>query len=357
MTNGLAAQTPEEIASAFQLKPFQGKQIFHWIHRKQIWNFQQMTDLSKDLRAKLAESGKPSSIVLEKRLESVQAPGTVKVLFRLSDGKSVESVVIRDRNRVTFCVSTQVGCAVRCAFCATGLSGFKRNLTASEIVEQVLHLIAAENIRDRNPNIVYMGMGEPFRNYDAVVRSIRILSHPEGVNIGHRRITVSTAGEIAGIRRFADEGWQVRLSISLHAATDELRSQLVPLNRKFPLHELMKAVRDYTLKTGRHVTFEWVLLAGINDTMEQARALVRLVRPFTCTVNLIPHNPVPTLPYLASSAKRSKAFQTFLLEEGISCTLRKERGTDIAAACGQLMLRDADKNESATSESTDNDQE
>ncbi|HOJ33669.1 MAG TPA: 23S rRNA (adenine(2503)-C(2))-methyltransferase RlmN [Candidatus Hydrogenedentes bacterium] len=339
----ITEQTPEEITATFSLKPFQGRQIFQWIHRRQVWNFDNMTDLSKDLRRQLAETCHLPLLKLEQRMESQRSPGTAKMLFRLRDGLAVESVVIRDKDRVTFCLSTQVGCAVRCAFCATGLSGFKRNLSAGEIVEQALQLVAIENIKERNPNIVYMGMGEPFRNYDAVIRSIRLLSHPQGLNIGSRRITVSTAGEIDGIRRFSEEGWQVRLSISLHAATDELRSQLVPLNRKYPLKLLMQAVRDYVEKTGRHVTFEWVLLAGVNDMPEQARALARLVRHLTCTVNLIPYNSVPSLSYRAPSQKICKVFRTILEDEGVKCTLRKERGTDIDAACGQLMCKDQER--------------
>lgn len=327
-----------EIAAQLSLKPFQGRQVFHWIHKKRVFDFQQMTDLSKELRRRLTAECEMPLLAMENRVQSIQAPGTWKALFRLQDGNAVESVIIRDADRVTFCLSTQVGCAIRCAFCATGRAGFSRNLSAGEIVEQALHLIAAEDLGSHNPNIVYMGMGEPFRNYEAVVRSIRLLSSIEGLHVGARRITVSTAGDVEGIRRFAREGWQVRLSVSLHAASDELRSELVPLNHKYPLGPLMQAVKDYIAETNRQVTFEWILLDGVNDSPEQALALVRLIRSVKCAVNLIPYNPAPGAPFRTPSMRKCLGFQAILAQEGIPCTLRKERGTDIDAACGQLAF-------------------
>ncbi|NIA15959.1 MAG: radical SAM protein, partial [Nitrospiraceae bacterium] len=236
---------PSEIACTFNLKPFQGRQIFQWIHRKQATGFESMTNLSKALRARLEARGLARQTTLEHAALSPKS-GTRKVLVRLRDGESVEAVLLRDRNRVTLCLSAQVGCALECPFCATGQSGFKRNLTPGEIVEQALHLLAGEDLGERTPNIVYMGMGEPFRNYDAVAKSIRLLMDKDGLAIGARRITVSTVGETGGIRRFAGENWQVRLAVSLHAANDALRSKLVPLNRTHPLPELMKAIEYYT---------------------------------------------------------------------------------------------------------------
>ncbi len=301
-----------------------------------------MTDLSKDLRRRLVESCAGPQLERAGVSESARSRGTKKALLRLPDGETVESVLIRDRDRATLCLSTQVGCAVKCSFCATGLSGFKRNLSPGEIVEQALYLLSDEDLQGRTPNIVYMGMGEPFRNYDATVKSIRLLMRREGLNIGARKITVSTAGEIPGIRRFAQEGWQVRLSVSLHAANDALRSELVPLNRKYPLPELMVAVREYFEITGRHVTFEWTLLDGVNDSLRDAEELVDQVRGMSATVNLIPYNPVSGLGYSPPPREKCEAFRDYLESRGVNATLRKEQGQDIDAACGQLRRRAAD---------------
>jgi 23S rRNA (adenine2503-C2)-methyltransferase len=331
---------PEGIVRELDLKPFQGRQLFKWIHQKQVFDFAEMTDLSKDLRKRLSEHCLLPQIQPVDQQRSDAEVVTGKLLFRLADGETVEAVRIGDDDgRVTFCLSSQVGCAVRCAFCATGMSGFQRHLSAGEIAEQALHLIRRENMGEKSPNIVYMGMGEPLRNYDNVVKSIRLLMRKDGLNIGARRITVSTVGDASGIRRFAEENWQVRLSISLHAANDELRSQLVPLNRKFGLAKLMDAVREYIAASGRQVTFEWALLDGVNDRFQDARELAELVKPLKAAVNLIPYNPVPGAPYATPSRNRCMAFQKALEEQGVKATLRKERGQDIDAACGQLRRR------------------
>lgn len=327
---------PEEIADGLGLKPFQGAQIFRWLHQKQVFDFEAMTNLSKDLRRQLQERCTGSRLELVRMSASPRSQGTKKALLRLPDGETVESVLIRDRERVTICVSSQVGCAVKCSFCATGLSGYKRNLSPGEIVEQALYLLRDEQLGDRTPNIVYMGMGEPFRNYDAVMKSIRLLMRPEGLHIGARKITVSTAGDVPGLQRFADEDWQVRLSVSLHAADDELRSELVPLNRKYPLNMLMDAVRSYQVRTGRHMTFEWTLLAGVNDTPDQAEKLADLVSNMDATVNLIPYNPVAGPDYRPPARQQAEAFRDRLERHGVNATLRKEQGQDIDAACGQL---------------------
>lgn len=332
----LSGMEPQEIAGRLELKPFQGAQIFKWIHEKQVFEFDAMTNLSKDLRTKLAESYAATQLTLLDMRSSVSAPGTRKALFRLSDGETVESVLIRDQERVTICLSTQVGCAIKCAFCATGLSGFTRNLGPGEIVEQALYLIQGEDLDGRSPNIVFMGMGEPFRNYDATLASVKLLQHKQGLNIGARKITVSTAGEVSGIRRFADEDTQVRLSISLHAANDTLRSKLVPLNRKYPLSELANSIRYYLDRTGRQVTFEWTLIDGVNDSPENAKELARFVQPLKAIVNLIPLNAVEGLEFRRPSDERCERFQQILERQGVRSTLRRERGGDINAACGQL---------------------
>ncbi len=336
MKINLTDLSPEQIAEALGLKPFQGKQIYHWLHAKQVFDFSQMTDLSKELRRQLADTCAASQVELSAVSASRESPGTRKVLFRLADGEMIEAVLIRDGKRRTICVSTQVGCPVKCAFCATGLSGFQRNLSPGEIVEQVLYLLRDEKRDGRTPNIVYMGMGEPFLNYDATMASIRLLMRKEGLGVGARKITVSTAGVVPGIRRFAQENWQVRLSISLHAGNDSLRSELVPLNRKYPLSSLLAAVRDYVERTGRQVTFEWVLLDGVNDSARDAAELADRVGRLSATVNLIPYNHVAGLSYQPSPLPRARAFQEELAKRGIRSTLRIERGGDIDAACGQL---------------------
>jgi 23S rRNA (adenine2503-C2)-methyltransferase len=331
----LSECTPDEMANLLSIKPFQGRQLFRWLHQKQVFDFDAMTDLSKDLRAKLHAECIAHRLSLVKMSVSPDT-GTKKALLRLEDGETVESVLIRSKDRVTLCLSSQVGCAVNCSFCATGMSGFARNLTAGEIVEQALYLLADEDLGGRTPNIVYMGMGEPFRNYDAVTKSIRLLMAKDGLGIGARRITVSTAGELPGVTAFAQEDWQVRLSISLHAANDTLRDTLVPLNRKYNLDRMMHAVHDYHARAGRQVTYEWALLEGINDSPRDADELTALIGESKAFVNLIPYNPVEGLPYRPPTAAVCRAFRDRLVNRGIKATLRLERGQDIDAACGQL---------------------
>ena len=340
--------TPDEIAQILELKPFQGKQIFRWLHKKRVFDFDAMTDLSKELRQYLKvaygheEDTRASAAQLRlTHLDESPKSGARKALFRLRDGESVESVFLTERERVTLCLSSQVGCALKCSFCATGQSGFRRNLNAGEIVEQALHLVSGQSLGDRTPNIVYMGMGEPFRNYDAVMKSIRLLMHPDGLHIGARKITVSTVGDVPGIRRFAQEAWQVRLAVSLHAANDKLRSRLVPLNRTYPIAAIMEAVREYANVTGRQMSFEWTLLDGVNDSPEQASELAGLIGDLDVVVNLIPYNPVPGLAYEPSAKWQCETFRDALTQRGVKATLRHERGQDIDAACGQLRLRHA----------------
>lgn len=335
----LSGLTPAEIAAKLNLEPYQGRQVFRWIHAKRAVDFDAMTDLSIGLRQRLRESCFVSQLTILECVESRRRVGTKKVVFGLQDGETVEAVLLRDRRRMTLCLSTQAGCAVRCAFCATGQFGFKRNLTAGEIVEQAVHLLRGEDLQGRSPNIVYMGMGEPFRNYDATMQSIKLLMLRDGLGIGARRITVSTVGDVPGIRRFSQEHMQVRLSVSLHAANDHLRNELVPMNRQYPLKRLLEAVRSYVETTGRHMTFEWVLLAGVNDSPEDAFELAQLVRRFKASVNLIPYNAVPGLPYARPSRKACELFYSTLVRCGVRATLRQERGGDIEAACGQLRRR------------------
>jgi 23S rRNA (adenine2503-C2)-methyltransferase len=335
MKHALAGMFPEEVAAAYGLQPWQGRQIFRWIHQRMLFDFDKMTDLSKALRAQLKESALPATLTLLE-MQTSERTGTKKALLQLADGECVEAVLIRAPGRVTLCLSSQVGCPLKCSFCATGLAGFTRNLEANEIVEQALFLLQDEELEGRTPNIVYMGMGEPLRNYDNVMRSIRLLMHPDGLHIGARKITVSTAGEVPGIERFAQEAWQVRLSISLHAANDTLRDELVPLNRRYNLSRLRGAIEKYLAQTGRQITFEWTLLDGVNDRPEDAQELIAFARGLKATVNLIPWNPVSGLPYRPSPLPRCRAFAAMLHAAGLTATLRAEKGQDIDAACGQL---------------------
>jgi 23S rRNA (adenine2503-C2)-methyltransferase len=331
---------PDELAEALDLKVYQARQLFRWVHAKQVFDLNKMTDLSKSMRDELRERiTLPQIRPLQTLASSEAGAATRKQLFELHDGTTVEAVAIPEGERLTLCLSSQVGCAVRCVFCATGLSGYVRSLSPGEIVEQALHLLRGRDMGGRTPNIVFMGMGEPFRNYDAVAKAIRMLMRKDGLNIGARKITVSTAGDVPGIERFAAEKWQVRLSVSLHAANDALRSRLVPLNRKYPLARLMDAVRAYGSTAGRQVTFEWTLLQGVNDSVKDAQELAALIRGMRASVNLIPYNRVEGLSFEPSSPEVCKAFVARLEASGINATLRRERGGDINAACGQLRAR------------------
>ena len=335
MKHPIAGFSPLELAAALEIKPFQARQILRWIHQKQVFDFEAMTDLPKALRERLAQEY-TALHVQPAEIQRCERTGTKKILFRLHDGETVESVLLRDGQRVTLCLSSQAGCPLKCAFCATGQAGFSRNLSRAEIVEQALYLLQEEDLGGRTPNVVYMGMGEPFYNLDAVLPSIRLLMDPNGLGIGARKITVSTAGEVKGIARFAQEDWQVRLSVSLHAADNEKRSRLVPLNRKYPLERLHAALKNYQRKTTRQFTFEWTLLDGVNDAPEDAKALAAYAKGLYVSVNLIPWNPVPGMDFRPSPKNRREAFLSRLKEEGLQATLRQERGQDIEAACGQL---------------------
>ncbi len=324
--------------------PFRADQVWGWLYRSLVSDFDQMRNLPKELRTRLDEAAYLQT--LTPLAESVSADGlTRKVLFALQDGETIESVFMRYERRRTVCVSTQVGCPVGCPFCATGQSGFRRNLTAGEIVEQVLYF-ARQLMGDKGKgekdtgegisNVVLMGMGEPLLNYEATWQAIETLNEAKGFGLGARRITLSTVGVVPGIRRLSREQLQVGLAVSLHAPTDRLRNKLVPLNRRYPLHRLMAACRDYAQETGRRITFEYALMEGINDSLEQAQRLGRLLQGLTCHVNLIPLNPTVESPYQPSSHKAALAFRRELERQKIPTTMRVGRGVDIQAGCGQL---------------------
>ena len=313
---------------------FRARQLWDWLYDKHVNSFDAMLNLPGALRERLKAETQLG--VLELVTEQVSNDGTVKRLYRLPDGQLIESVLmLYDDNRRTACISTQAGCAMGCVFCATGQMGFSRHLSAAEIIEQALgfaRVLDADG--ERLSNVVLMGMGEPFHNYDASLAAVRRLMNDLG--IGARHITISTVGLVSQIRRFADEGLQVRLAISLHAATDEERSALLPVGKRWPLNELMAACREYIDKTGRRITFEWALINGETDTPEQAHALGRLLKGMLCHVNAIPLNPTTGYAGGPSDTDAVDEFIEILASYGVSATVRVRRGIDIDAGCGQL---------------------
>ena len=336
----------EALAAQLGARPFRGRQLARWVYRHAASGFDEMTDLPATLRHDLAEQHAVRSAEVAARL--VSADGTVRLALRLSDGAIAECVYMPSGDApsadgsATICVSTQVGCAVGCLFCATGAGGLERNLSPGEIAEQVLFAAAegahrgTPDLRQASLNVVYMGMGEPFLNYENTVASLRLLR--EAVGIGARAITVSTIGLPDGIRAFARDEPQVNLAVSLHAPTDDLRASLVPSPLVAPIADLMAAVRDYIAATHRRVSFEYVVLAGVNDGPEQADALADLLTGLLCHINLIPYNATDG-PYRAPSPAQVSACQHRLQERGLNVTVRASRGQDISAACGQLHAR------------------
>lgn len=316
---------------------------------RQIWqglyqNFwaapEEFLNLPRGLREKLANHLLWKVLTPIAELKS-QDGETVKTLFRLADGREIEAVLMRYEERRTLCISTQSGCAMGCVFCATGQMGFKRHLSIGEIVAQVMYyarILKAEG--EAVTNVVVMGMGEPFHNYDNTLQAVDRLNDPSGYNLGARRFTISTVGLTPMIRKFAAEKRQVNLAISLHAANDAQRSALLPINKKYPIADLIAACKDYVEKTGRRITFEWALIRDENDTPEVARELARLLKGLMCHVNVIPLNPTRKYPGQATTRERAKEFNDILNKAGIPCTIRVRRGIDIQAGCGQLASRD-----------------
>jgi 23S rRNA (adenine2503-C2)-methyltransferase len=314
---------------------FRGAQLWQWLQIRGATDWARMGNLPRALKEKLAETHTPEPAKILK--ESGESGGTRKWLVGLDDGESIETVLIPARDWSTVCLSTQVGCKMGCVFCASGKCGFARNLSAGEIVAQ-FQLVAAA-LGKRPDNIVYMGMGEPFDNYDEVLKSVRLLNHPDGLNVGARRITISTCGVIPGIRRLAGEGLQVELSVSLHAPNHELRRRLMPIENKYPLDELLAACVDYTAATKRFVTFEYTLIRGVNDSPRAAEELAGHLRKFSCRVNLIPLSPVEEFDGEAPPRAAIETFQRTLETRGVSVTLRESKGKGVDAACGQLRRR------------------
>jgi len=327
----------EEKLRSWGANAYHSQQIFSWIYKKGVSDFAQMSDLSQGLREQLSKAFHISGLEVFKKLTSKDR--TRKLLFKLKDNNFIEAVIIPAKGRVTGCVSTQVGCKYACRFCASGLNGFKRNLSSAEIIDEVLQL-KKESLPDKLTHLVFMGTGEPLDNYSAVLKAIKLINAPEALNIGARRMTISTSGVIPGIQKLAEEGLQIELSVSLHAADDGLRSKLMPINKKYPLKELIRACKEYTAKTNRQVTFEYILIKGLNSSLAEARDLSRLLAGWKlCKVNLIPSNSISELKIGPPDRKDILAFKDYLAKNRINVTLRKERGEDIQAACGQLRLK------------------
>jgi len=314
-------------------------QVWQGIY-KQLWNSPaNFTSLSKQLRQRLEAEFSFSSMNPELVMKSIDQ-NTVKTLFRLEDHKAIEAVLMHYNKRNTLCISSQAGCGMGCVFCATGQMGLKRNLTSGEIVEQVLYYARyLRELRDVVTNVVVMGMGEPFHNYDATIQALDRLNDNSGFNLGARRFTISTVGLVPAIRRFAAERHQYNLAVSLHAAEDELRSSLLPVNNKYPLSELLDACRDYVEQTRRRITFEWALIQDVNDSPDQARILAGRVKGMLCHVNVIPLNPTPMFNGSGTSIQRAELFREELQRHGIPCTVRLRRGIEIQAGCGQLAIQ------------------
>ncbi|EKU41742.1 23S rRNA (adenine(2503)-C(2))-methyltransferase RlmN [Lysinibacillus capsici] len=320
-------------------KPFRAAQIFDWLYNKRVKTFEEMSNLSKGLREKLTANFALSTLSTIIKQESKD--GTIKFLFQLQDGYSIETVLMRHEYGNSVCVTTQVGCRIGCTFCASTLGGLKRHLLAGEIVEQVVKVQQTlDELGERVSHIVIMGIGEPFDNYDAMMNFLKVINHEKGLNIGARHITVSTSGIVPKIYQFADEQLQINFAVSLHAPNQEARQKLMPIARAYKLEELMDAVRYYTKKTGRRVSFEYGLMSGENDSVEIAEELSALIKGIKCHVNLIPVNYVPERDYVRTSRSQIFAFEKTLKKNGINVTIRREQGSDIAAACGQLRAQE-----------------
>jgi 23S rRNA (adenine2503-C2)-methyltransferase len=326
----------EQLFEAAGLPRFRARQVFRSIYRKGETDVARMRNLGATVQAEIARRFRISTPILEHQDRS--ADGTRKFLLRLADGRRIEAVYIPDTPNQTFCISSQVGCAMDCDFCLTGKMGFTRHLTPAEIVGQVRVLAHETGLRDAPFNIVLMGMGEPLHNYDAVMTSLRILADEEGLAMPSRRVTLSTVGVVPAMERLAREPIMPNLAVSLHATTDEQRNRLVPINRKYPLAALIEACRQFPVKRRNRITFEYVLLAGVNDTPEDARRLVRLLADVKAKVNLLPLNAAPGIPYERPDEATVNRFARMLAQHGLRVSVRKSRGRDIRAACGQLIV-------------------
>lgn len=316
-------------------KPFRAEQVFKWIYESNVVSFDDMTNLSLELREKLKE--KYTLGVFNILKKQIASDGTIKYLFDVLDGNAIETVLMKYHHGYSLCVSSQIGCKMGCKFCASTGIAFIRNLTSGEIVEQLLAVERDQNIKISN--VVFMGIGEPMDNYDNVVSAIRIINNPKGINIGARHISISTSGVVPGIYKLAEENIQCTLSISLHATTDEQRSKMMPVNNLYSIEELLNACKDYIKMTNRRISFEYALAKDNNDNLEDAKRLVKLLKGMICHVNLIPINKIENGSFDKSSNENIMKFRDYLNDHGIVATIRRELGSDIDAACGQLRRK------------------
>jgi len=332
---GLDLNELRDFALSIDEKPFRGDQMFDWLYKKRVNSFDEMTNLSKELRDKLLERSQIDQLKLVTQQQSGQDQ-SIKYLFQLEDDSQIESVLMLDGNRATLCISTQVGCAIDCKFCATGMMGLNRHLTPGEIIDQVF---TAQKLNGKKiTNVVCMGMGEPFHNYDNLMKACELLSDELGPNLAKRHIVVSTSGLIPKIYRFADENHKYRLAISLNATTDEIRSRIMPLNKKWPIAELIKAADYYTKKSDQRVTIEYVLMDGLTDSLEDAKRLKNIVKGLFCKINLIPYN--ATLgEFKRPDERRIMQFYEQMRDLTVPVTIRWSKGDDIDAGCGQLAAK------------------
>lgn len=332
---GLHLEEMKEVLAPLGARTFHARQIMAWFYQRGLSDFSRMTDLSNRLRIALNKNFRPDELRL--KTERRSRDGSRKILVETVDGQLIESVLIPSKERLTACLSTQLGCKLKCGFCATGTMGFSRNLTAGEIVDELFHLQNMAGWQNRITNIVFMGMGEPMLNYDETLSAARLINTHLGFNIGARHITISTSGIIPGILRLMEEPEQFKLAISLNATTDSVRNKIMPVNKKYPLKELLVAARNFSNKKGKLVFFEYILLAGINDSLDDADRLSKLLKNIPGKVNLIPYNPGNTKGiFKPSSSQAQQAFFDRLHQLGVAVTVRMSKGQDINAACGQL---------------------
>lgn len=336
---GMSRQSLQEYLQAIGEKPYRAQQLIKWIHARGVIDFEHMSDISKQLRAALTEK---CVITLPKIVKDhISQDGTRKWLMAVPGGSLIETVLIPEKNRATLCISSQIGCALNCTFCSTARQGYQRNLTASEIIGQLW--LARSLVEQKITNVVFMGMGEPLLNFDAVKEAAAIMRDEHGYGLPRRRVTVSTSGVIPAMEKLVSE-MDVALAVSLHAPNDKLRDVLVPINKKYNIKQLMAACNQYATNNKQNfVTMEYVMLRGVNDSLEHARELAKLLAPVKCKVNLIPFNPFPGAPYQCSDLGHIKRFSKILSDKRIVCTTRTTRGDDIAAACGQLAGKVLDK--------------
>lgn len=332
------AKSKEELNEFFfknNIKNFHLKQIYEWIYKKNVSSFDEMSNLSSDLRNKLKDNFKLYSLSL-KKYQTSEDKQTTKYLFSLEDGHLIEAVLILSDKRKTICVSTQVGCFVKCNFCASGKNGFFRNLKFHEILEQIIQI--SNNISDKPTHIVFMGMGEPLLNLDEVIKAIKIICNDQGFNISQRKITISTVGILENIKKLKELDLNINLALSLHAPTDEIRHEIMPFTTRYKLKDIINEMKSYFQITKRDISFEYILIDNINDSIEHAKELVSLLKNIQCSINLIPYNPIEGLFYKKPSSSKVNKFKDYLLKNNMIVSQRYTKGDDIAAACGQLAL-------------------